>query len=216
MWRLIALTTLLLTAALGTVAEAKCRLCVESISAHTTDGTAGWGKQITLRLAARSTDGLAFPANATAVVMQVDGDRSKCITVALYKGDVSGDLATYAGTFTAYGQTVHSGRLDVGGDVFDFTVPLNGAPGTVTLVGAAPPPTAAPAPRTVVVPVTVPQVAQPAPAAPASPAAPLFDLSAPDRQGMLLALGVIAFIGASVYVERRQARARRGGNPAEA
>lgn len=216
MWRLIALATLLFTAALGGASDAKCRMCVESISAQTNDGTAGWGKQITLRLAARATDGLAFPANATAVVMQVDGDRSKCITVALYRTDVSGGLAAYVGTFTAYGQTVHSGRLDVGGDVFDFTVPLDGAPGTVTLVGVAPPPTAAPVPQTVVVPVTAPQAAQPASPAPASAAAPPFDLSAPDRQGMLLAFGVIVFIGASVYVERRQARARRGGGPTEA
>src|SRR5688572_27977638 len=217
MLRLIALATLLLTAMLGSAAEAKCRTCVESISAHTSDGTAGWGKQITLRLAARSTDGLALPANVTAIVMQVDGDRSKCITVALYKGDVSGDVATYAGTFTAYGQTVHSGRLDIAGDVFDFTVPLSGAPGMVTLVGVAPQPTAAPAPRTIVVPVTAPQAAQPAPAAPATAAAPLFDLSTPDRQGMLLAFAVILFIAASVYVERRQASAaRREGSAAEA
>lgn len=218
MWRLIALATLLFTAALGGAVEAKCRTCVESISAHTSDGTAGWGKQITLRLAARSSDGLGFPASATAVVMQVDGDRSKCITVALHQTGVAGGVATYAGTFTAYGQTVHSGRLDVAGDVFDFTVPLNGAPGTVTLVGVAPVPTAAPVPRTIVVPVTAPQaVAQPAPAQTATVAAPLFDLSAPDRQGKLLAFAVIFFIAASVFVERRQASAaRREGSAAEA
>ena len=215
MWRLIALATLLITAALGGAADAKCRTCVESLSAHTSDGTAGWGKQITLRLTARSTGGIA-PAGATAVVMQVDGDRSKCITVALHQTGVAGDVATYAGTFTAYGQTVHSGRLDVAGDVFDFTVPLNGAPGTVSLVGVAPQPTAAPVPQTIVVPVAAPQAAQPAAAQPAVAAAPLFDLSAPDRQGMLLALAVIVFIAASVYVERRQASARREGSAAEA
>ena len=224
MWRLIALAALLMTAALGSAADAKCRMCVESISAHTNDGTAGWGKQITLRLAARSSDGLAFPANATAIVMQVDGDRSKCITVALYKGGVSGDLATYAGTFTAYGQTVHSGRLDLDGDVYDFTVPLNGAPGTATLVGivvpadrvrpVAPQRTAAAVAQTVAVSVPVPQAPrQPVPQSAAAP----FDLSVPDRQGMLLAFAVILFIAASVYVERRQARAaRREASSAEA
>ncbi|HEX4743059.1 MAG TPA: hypothetical protein VFW12_00145 [Candidatus Limnocylindria bacterium] len=217
MRRVIVLATLLLTAALGTTAEAKCRMCVESISAQTNDGNAGGGKQITLRVAARSTDGGALPATATAVVMQVDGDRSKCITVALYRGDTSGGLVAYAGTFTAYGQTVHSGRLDIGGDVFDFTVPLNGAAGTVTLVGVAPPATAAPVPRTIVVPATAPQPAVPAATAvPASAAAPVFDLSVPDRQGMLLAFAVILFIAASVYVERRQAKARREGSAADA
>lgn len=216
MWRLIALTTLLLTFALGAAADAKCRLCIESVSA-VGSGNAGWGRTIDLRFAARAMDGGVFPDSATAVVMQVDGDRSKCITVALRRIDTSGDLATYGGTFTGYGQTTHSGRLDIGGDVFDFTVPLNGVPGTVTLIGVAPPPTVATLARTVVVPAAATQQAPQAPqAAPAKPAAAWLDLSTPDRQGMLLAFGVIAFTAVSVYFERRRALLRRTGAAAEA
>ncbi len=213
MWRLIALTTLLLAFALGAAADAKCRLCIESVAA-VGSGNAGWGRTIDLRFAARAMDGGVFPDSATAVVMQVDGDRSKCITVALRRIDASGGLATYAGTFNAYGQTTHSGRLDIGGDVFDFTVPLNGVPGTVTLIGVAPPPTVAPLARTVVVPAAATQQAPQA--APVKQSPPWLDLSTPDRQGMLLAFGVIAFTAVSVYLERRRAILRRNGTAAEA
>lgn len=215
MWRLIALATLLLFAMLGSAADAKCRLCVETVSAvGTGSGTTAWGRTIDFRFTARSFDAAAaFPPEATGVVMQVDGDRSKCATFALRRLDVSGGVATYAGTFNGYGLTTHSGRIDIGGEIYGFTVPLDGTPGTAALVDVvAPTADPAAAPAVVVAPLQPAPATAPQPA----PASAAFDLSAPDRQGMLLAFAVIVFIGASVFVERRQAKVRRGGGSAEA
>ena len=216
MWKLIALTSLVLLLALGSAADAKCRMCIESVSAQTSDGTGGFGKQITLKLTARSDEGGILPESATAVVMQVDGDRTKCRTVVLYRTSVAdGGLGTFAGTFSAYGQTTHSGRLDIGGDVYDFTVPLSGQPGTVQLVAFVPgtvPAVPAQIPRAVVPQAAVAPAAQPAAAA-ASAATGVRDerapgLSVPDQQGLVLGIGVVAFVLGSVLLERRRAHAR--------
>ena len=215
MWKLIALTSLLLAIALGTAADAKCRLCIESISAQTSDGTGGVGKQITIRLTARSSEGGTLPESATAVVMQVDGDRTKCRTVVLQRTGLAGGLGTFAGSFNAYGQTTHSGRLDLGGEVYDFIVPLNGQPGTVQLVAFAPgtaPTTQVRAPQ-VIAQVPAAPVAAARPAAAAQPAggvrsdrAP--DLSGPDQQGILLGIGIVIFVAGTVLLERRRAHDR--------
>lgn len=229
MWRLVALTSLLLALALGTGAEAKCRMCIESISAQTSDGTGGFGKQITLRLTARSNEGAVLPESATAVVMQVDGDRTKCRTVVLQRTGVAGGLGTFAGSFNAYGQTTHSGRLDLGGEVYDFTVPLNGQPGTVQLVAFAPGTTpaiqaqlpAAVAAQAPVAPAPVAAVTAALPAAAAQPAAGVRagsapGLSDPDQQALLLGVGIVVFIAGTVLLERRRARDRRSGGALEA
>ena len=224
MWRLIALTSLLLAFALGTAADAKCRLCIESISAQTTDGTGGFGKQITLRLTARSSEGGILPESATAVVMQVDGDRTKCRTVVLQRtGVAGGGLGTFAGSFNAYGQTTHSGRLDLGGEVYDFTVPLDGRPGTVQLVAFAPgtaPTVQAPAPQAVAQ-VPAAPVTTARPAAAAQPAGgvrndPARGLSGPDQQGILIGIGIVVFVAGSVLLERRRAHDRGAEGALEA
>lgn len=223
MWKLIALTSLLLALALGSAADAKCRLCIESISAQTTDGTGGFGKQITLRLTARSSEGGILPESATAVVMQVDGDRTKCRTVVLQRTGVAGGLGTFAGSFNAYGQTTHSGRLDLGGEVYDFTVPLNGQPGTVQLVvfatGTAPTTQVQAPPAVAQVPAAPVRAALPSAAAqPAtgvrSDRAP--GLSGPDQQGILLGIGIVVFIAGTVLLERRRAHDRGTGGVLEA
>ena len=215
MWKLIALTSLVLLLALGSAADAKCRMCIESISAQAAEGS-GWGRSISLRLAVRAGEGVAIPEKASAVVMQVDGDRSKCLTVSLPRVEgTSNGLVTYAGTFQGYGQTTHSGRLDIGGDVYDFTVPLSGQPGTVQFVAFAP--GTVPAVQVQIPRAVVPQAAV-APAAPptaavANAATGVRDerapgLSIPDQQGLLLGIGVVAFVAGSVLLERRRAHAR--------
>lgn len=216
MWKLIALASILLAFALGSAADAGCRLCVESITAQVSGGS-GWGKSIDLRVIARAADQASIPVTATAVVMQVDGDRSKCLTVSLTRSGVEGGLATYSGTFTGYGQSTHSGRLDLGGEIYDFTVPLNGEPGQVKLIeGAAATQTIAQRPIAVV---PAPAIQPPAAATPVpAAAAQRIDaaqegstggLSAPDQQGILIGIGVVAFVAGSVLLERRRSVARQ-------
>jgi len=224
MWKLIALTSLLLAFALGSAADAGCRLCVESITAQATGGNgSGWGKSFDLRVVARAADQANIPGTATAVVMQVDGDRSKCLTVSLTRSSVESGLATYSGTFTGHGQSTHSGRLDLGGEIYDFTVPLNGQPGQVRLIeGAAATQTIAQRPIAVI---PAPAIQAPAAATPAAVAAaqPVSapqgassgGLSVPDQQGLLLGIGVVAFVLGSVLLERRRTHAR-ARNPLEA
>lgn len=219
MWRLITLASLLFILAAGSPAEAGCRLCVESITAQATGGSgAGWGKSFDLRVVARAADQASIPGTATAVVMQVDGDRSKCLTVSLVRSGIEGGLVTYSGSFTGYGQATHSGRLALGDEVYDFTVPLNGEPGRFKLIeGAAATQTIAqrpiavvpaPAIQATVAPTVAPirAAAQPASAREREAAA---GLSVPDQQGILIGIGVVAFVAGSVLLERRRSAADR-------
>lgn len=137
MWRVVLMASLLLTLALGTGADAKCRVCVSSVRADKADsGT-------TLLFEVQAIDGATLPETASAVVMQVDGNRSKCLNVPVSKTGVSGGIASYRGALPAYygsaSSTIasYSGRVDFAGDIFEFTVPLDGKPGTSQLVTAA-------------------------------------------------------------------------------
>lgn len=129
MWRVIIAASTLLTLAFGSLANAKCAVCVESV-AITTDGAG-----TDLRFTARSMNGQAFPETGTAVVMQFDGNRSKCLRVSLVRTGVDGDQATYVGRFSFIyqGATVLAGRADVGGSIYEFSAPLDGQPGTIRL-----------------------------------------------------------------------------------
>ena len=132
MWRLVVVASVLLTLALGTIAEGKCQVCVESVKAARTDGG------MTLRFTARAVHAPTLPETGTAVVMQVDGNRSKCINVSLRKVEETGGVATYAGSLTSfYGNATFTGRVDIAGDIHEFTAPLDGKPGTLQLVTAA-------------------------------------------------------------------------------
>lgn len=226
MWRLITLASVLFILAAGSPAEAGCRLCVESVTAQATGGSgAGWGKSFDLRVVARAADQASIPGTATAVVMQVDGDRSKCLTVSLVRSGIEGGLVTYSGSFTGYGQATHSGRLAIGSEVYDFTVPLNGEPGQVKLIdGAAATQTIAQRPIAVV-PAPAIQAPAVATAAPIPAAArpesgrereAAAGLSVPDQQGILIGIGVVAFVAGSVLLERRRSAARRTEGALEA
>jgi hypothetical protein len=129
MWRVLVLASLLLVLALGTVAYADCTSCLTSAFIKPASSTSG----ITLNFTARSDEGTPLPNSVTAVVMQVDGQRTKCAGITLLKtSDVHG-YAVYSGTFSAYGVYSHSGRVDLGGQIYEFTVPLDGKPGTIAI-----------------------------------------------------------------------------------
>jgi hypothetical protein len=138
MWRVILAASMLLTLAFGSLADAKCAVCVESVRIETENGGT------TLRFTARTVDPSSFPETGTAVVMQFDGNRGKCLNVSLIRtgienGQITGQpptqVATYVGRFNFIyqGATTISGRADLGGTIYEFSAPLDGKPGTITV-----------------------------------------------------------------------------------
>ena len=119
----------------ASVATADCALCADSVSLQTRDGQP-WanGKPVTLVVhVARHADGVAIPASAVAVVMQTDGDRTKCLDVPLKLVSSDGASGLYAGLFFPFRAARYDGKLSVGNDVSEVTFDVN------TLVaGAAP------------------------------------------------------------------------------
>jgi hypothetical protein len=215
MWRLVVAVSLLLTLALGTVAEAKCQVCVEGVSASKGDGSAH-----VLRFTARAVHAAAFPMTATAVVMQVDGaqPQAKCVNVSLRKIDEANGLATYSGAMnTIYlnGSKVLTGRVDIGGDIHEFTTPLDGTPGKLQLVTAAtaaqgslatsPRPVAA-----VITPDPVPASVAPQAAGPAAPQTASAVRVPSPAEHPILYLGAIVILAtlAGAFIDRRRALAR--------
>src|SRR2546426_12361044 len=140
MWRPIVLASLLSLLALGTAAYADCASCLTSVFASRS------GTSIGLSFTAHADDGSALPDAVTAVVMQVDGQRTKCITVGLRKTAESYGGALYSGTFTAYGQASHSGRVDLGGQIHGVPLPPRGTAGKERLAAAPAPAPQAPLP----------------------------------------------------------------------
>lgn len=208
MWRLVVLASLLLTLALGSVAEAKCWVCIQSVSAEKSDaGTA-------LRFTASGHDASAFPETGTAVVMQVDGNRSKCINVTIRKIDVSGGLATYSGLLTSsYGNSSFTGRVDLAGEIHEFSVPLDGTPGKLQWIASADAANAAPvqAAPIVVTPVPLPTTAAPIVAAEPVAQVKPSESSQPDLSWIgLMGIAVVMITIASAYFDRRRALARAG------
>ena len=207
MKRVIGLACLLVVflGAAATAAYAGCQTCLERI---VVDRSA---TGVTLMIVARSADeSFVFPETGAAVVMQVDGNRTKCLNVGLLrKGSEGPGIAVYSGTFRAYGEKTHSGRVDIGGQIYDFTVPLDGSAGTLAIAADQTPLASVGTQNVPVVSVT----AAPAPPAPASvPAA-----TDPAVAGLLDLVQQPAFvIGAMVvlitilgaYVDRRRALAR--------
>lgn len=217
MWRVILAASMLLTLAFGSLADAKCTVCVESVGI-TTDGAG-----TDLRFKARSMNGQAFPETGTAVVMQFDGNRGKCLTVSLVRTGVDGDQATYVGRFNFIyqGATVLSGRADLGGSIYEFSAPLDGKPGTIGLSSYQGAINGAGAPAIVTAPVTITpdpatidprllqtQAPQPQPqVSAADPVANLVDGLTSNTIG-LLGLIVVAVAIVSAYFDRRRSLAR--------
>lgn len=117
---LLALSSVGLTAS---AASADCAFCVDNVSLQTRNGLP-WsdGKPVTLVVhVARHAAGLTLPPSAVAVVMQTDGDRTKCLDVPLklVSTDDSGGL--YAGLFFPFRAARYDGKLSVGNDVSDVT-----------------------------------------------------------------------------------------------
>ena len=134
----IGLALLLILASVGvsaSAAAADCALCADNVSLQTRDGQP-WtnGKPVTLVVhVTRHAAGAAIPPNAAAVVMQTDGDRTKCLDVPLKLVSSDGSTALYAGLFFPFRAARYDGKLSIGDDVSDLTFDVH-----QLLPGAAP------------------------------------------------------------------------------
>src|SRR5438270_10949275 len=145
---LLVLSSLVLA---GSAAAADCGFCLDLVTLQTRDGQP-WsaGKPVTLVVHVTGNAAVPLPSTAQAVVMQTDGDRTKCLGVPLklVQGDASGGL--YAGLFFPFRPSRYDGKLVIGGDIQDITFDVNrmvagAAPGG-ELPAAEPIDTAAPVP----------------------------------------------------------------------
>ncbi len=137
MLRLVAMLSLVLSSIVlvQSAAAADCRLCLDLVTLQTRDGQP-WsaGKPVTLVLHIAGNAAGALPSSAQAVVMQTDGDRTKCLGVPLklVQSDASGGL--YAGLFFPFRPARYDGKLVIGGEIQDITFDVN-----QMVAGAAPP-----------------------------------------------------------------------------
>lgn len=101
---------------------------VDATWVQTRDGSA-WaeGQPITLVVRATST-GAEFPASALSVVMQTDGERTKCLNVAMKLVSTDGGVATYAGIFHPFRAATYDGKFGIGEDVHDVRFTVGAAP----------------------------------------------------------------------------------------
>ena len=125
MVRVFLLALLFALAALGTAAYADCTSCFTSVFAQRTS------TNIDLSFTAQADENVVLPGSVVAVVMQVDGNRTKCLSTTLSKTSQSHGVAVYRGSFGAYGVYTHSGRIELAGQIYAFTVPLDGTAGTI-------------------------------------------------------------------------------------
>ncbi len=124
MLRLVGIVSLVLSSVVfaGSAAAADCGLCLDSVALQTRDGQP-WtaGKPVTLVVRIADQAAVPLPSSALAVVMQTDGDRTKCLEVPLklVQGDASGGL--YAGLFFPFRPARYDGKLMIGNDVHKIT-----------------------------------------------------------------------------------------------
>lgn len=111
-----------------------CALCLASVSLQTRDGQP-WsaGKPVTLVVEVQHAAQTAAPPTGLAVVMQTDGDRTKCLDVPLKLVRSDDTSATYAGLFFPFYAARFDGKLSIGDMVEDITFDVRQMSG-----GAAP------------------------------------------------------------------------------
>ena len=196
MVRLFVLAFLFAVLALGTAAYADCTSCFTSVLAQRTPSN------IDLTFTAQAGDDVALPNSVVAVVMQIDGNRTKCLNTTLNKTSQSHGLAVYRGSFGAYGTYTHSGRIELAGQIYSFTVPLDGTPGTIDVAVDQSPLSRNGALARVVV---TAAPATPAPTVAPVPAAPELPKVEP---AFLIGAGVVLITILGAFVDRRRSLAR--------
>jgi len=125
---ILALALILSLTAFGTQpADGKCTFCVNSVSLQTRDGQP-WsaGKPVTLLVSiSRALTDEAMPESALAVVMQTDGDRTKCLDVPLRLVRSGDSTGLYAGLFFPFRAARYDGKVEIGKDVADIAFDVN-------------------------------------------------------------------------------------------
>src|SRR5947209_15008113 len=103
----------------GSAAAADCRFCLDSVGLQTRDGQA-WtaGQPVTLVVHVAENAAMPLPSTAQVVVMQTDGDRTKCLGVPLKLVQADG---LYAGLFFPFRPARYDGVIVVGNDVQNIT-----------------------------------------------------------------------------------------------
>ena len=122
----IGLALLLILSSIGftaSAAVADCVNCVDNVSLQTRDGQP-WsaGKPVTLVVHMQRHAQGAVPPSAVAVVMQTDGDRTKCLDVPLKLVSSDGTSGLYAGLFFPFRAARYDGKLSIGDDVSDLSL----------------------------------------------------------------------------------------------
>lgn len=192
MLRVAVLASLLALLGLAGAVYAGCTTCFTAVLAERS------GTNVRLTFTAYTDPGTPLPDTATAVLMQVDGNRTKCATITLQRNGT-----TYGGLFDAYGQYSHSGRVELAGQIYDFTVPLDGTPGQVNLSADQTPLRGFFSLNVTAAPVPVAAVATSAPtAAPAPAKLPSIDPT------FVIGAAVVLITVLGAYVDRRRAFAR--------
>lgn len=125
----IGLVLLLVLSSVGlaaSTAAADGGLRVDSVSLQTRDGLP-WsgGKPVTLVVRVVGSSVGSVPRSAVAVVMQTDGDRTKCLEVPLKLVSTDGSSGLYAGLFFPFRAARYDGKLSVGDLVSDITFDVN-------------------------------------------------------------------------------------------
>jgi hypothetical protein len=125
----IGLAFLLILSSVGlaaSTAAADGGLRVDNVTLQTRDGQP-WsgGKPVTLVVHVIRSSSAAIPASAVAVVMQTDGDRTKCLEVPLKLVSSDGSTGLYAGLFFPFRAARYDGKLAIGDDVSDITFDVN-------------------------------------------------------------------------------------------
>jgi len=133
----IGLALLLILSSVGlaaSTAAADGGLRVDNVSLQTRDGQP-WsgGKSVTLVVRVTSSALGSIPPSGVAVVMQTDGDRTKCLEVPLKLVSTDGSTGLYAGLFFPFRAARYDGKLSIGDYVTDITFDVN-----KLVAGAAP------------------------------------------------------------------------------
>jgi hypothetical protein len=125
----IGLALLVILSSVGLAASAAAAdggLRVAGVSLQTRDGQP-WsgGKPVTLVVQVANAALGSIPQSAVAVVMQTDGDRTKCLEVPLKLVSTDGSTGLYAGLFFPFRAARYDGKLSVGDLVTDITFDVN-------------------------------------------------------------------------------------------
>lgn len=118
-------------------AAAGAPFTVAGVSVQTRDGSV-WseGAPIVLVVRVSSPAATDLPAKALSVVMQTDGERTKCLDVAMKQVSLTGGVATYAGVFYPFRAATYDGRFGIGDDVSEIRFTVGATAQAVTSIPA--------------------------------------------------------------------------------